>query len=97
MQGKGLGAPAAAWEEHDTAQEERPEHCLWQLSPCSSSVIISQFLCFCMMQCKFLEAAILTMEDQLVVISGELTWLYPVVTESDPEVVYMMSRDRFFH
>lgn len=39
----------------------------------------------------------LAMKDQLVVISGELTWLYPVVTESDPEMVYMMSRDCFFH
>lgn len=67
------------------------------LSPCSSSVIISQFLCFCVMQCKFLEAAILAMKDQLVVISGELMWLYPVVTESDPEVVYEMGRDCFSH
>lgn len=67
------------------------------LSPLSCSVIISQFFCFCLMQCKFLEAAVSAMKDQLVVISGERTRLYPVVTESDPGVVSIMSRDCFFH
>jgi len=67
------------------------------VSPLGCFVIISQFLCFCVMQCKFLEAAVPAMKDQLVVISGELARLYPVVTESDPGVVYIMHRDCFFH
>lgn len=49
------------------------------------------------MQCKFLEAAVPAMKDQLVVILGELRRLYLVVTESDPGEVYMMSGDGFFH
>lgn len=90
--------PAAAWGELNAAQEERPEHRLWQRSlPFSCSVIISQVLCFCVMQCKFLEAAVPAMKDQLVVILGELTRLYLVVTESHPGVVCIMSRDGFFH
>lgn len=83
--------PAAAWRERDTAQEERPEHCLWQHSlPLSCSLIILQFLCSCVMQCKFLEAVVPAMKDQLVVISGELSSCSQL---SHPGVVYIMSMD----
>lgn len=63
------------------------------LLPLSCSVIILLFLCFCAMQCKFLEAAAPAMEDQLVVTVGECVPLYRGVTESHVWLPCIMIRD----